>query len=133
MRFLAWLFLATFLGSIGLSAVEIPAGLRTGALADAATLQTAVSMRGDGWYYIMPRPKSGQASWGNPDGRTTWWEGYWENRLRGETSRTQPTRIEQGWKGDGEAAPGWRRGGSPPPPSLIEWLLSEEGGVPPES
>src|SRR5258708_1434364 len=42
---------------------------------DAATLQTGLNLKRAGWTYIMPEPKSPQAAWGNPDGRTTWWTG----------------------------------------------------------
>ena len=27
----------------------------------------------------MPQPKSRQAAWGNGDGRTTWFYGFWDN------------------------------------------------------
>ena len=79
-----------------------------------------------GWAYVMPRPKSSQAKWGNTDARTTWWTGYWKNGDLDLVSTAQPSESD-GFKGDGEQ-PGWRRGGSPASPSDVEWLCSESGG-----
>lgn len=64
----------------------IPPSLRGGIKVDAKTIQTALAMQEQGWEYNMPSPKSPQAAWGNYDGRTTWYVGYWENSKTGETS-----------------------------------------------
>ena len=53
--------------------------LRSGISASAQERVIACEMLSQGWKYTMPRPKSAQASWGNSDGRTTWWNGYWYN------------------------------------------------------
>ena len=74
----------------------------------------------------MPRPKSSKAAWGNSDGRTTWWSGYWMNTLSGRASMEQPSEADA-YRGDG-IKPGWRRGGSPANPTDIQWLCSESGG-----
>jgi hypothetical protein len=80
----------------------------------------------------MPEPKSHQAAWGNHDGRTTWWVGYWVNRRTGATSSSQPKMDSTGeFVGDGNGFRAWRRGGTPRPPSKIEWLCSSYGGMPP--
>ena len=99
---------------------------------DKATLQTALDLKHAGWTYHMPEPKSPQAAWGNPDGRTTWWIGYWTNRKNSSTSEAQPTRDDSGkFVGDGNGSRRWRRGGSPGLPKKIEWLCSEDGGIEP--
>jgi len=99
---------------------------------DKSTIQTAVELKHSGWTYIMPEPKSRQAAWGNYDGRTTWWVGYWVNGSTGATSSTQPAKNSNDeWVGDGNGYRAWRRGGTPPPPTKIEWLCSSNGGIPP--
>src|SRR5262245_34346531 len=60
--------------------------LRPGAKATAAETQTAAEMRAQGWSYTMPQPKSAQARWGNRDGRTTWFNGFWQNTKTGHYS-----------------------------------------------
>jgi hypothetical protein len=83
-------------------------------------------MRSEGWRYVMPQPKSPQAAWGNTDGRTTWWVGYWINNKTGENSSDAPILINGKYKGDNKACAGcWRRGGSPMRPSTLEEALSE--------
>jgi hypothetical protein len=80
----------------------------------------------------MPEPKSRQAAWGNYDGRTTRWVGYWVNGRIGATSSAQPAKNSNGeWVGDGNGYRSWRRGGTPPSPTKIEWLCSSYGGIPP--
>jgi hypothetical protein len=113
---------------------SIPSELRArNFTCDKATIQTAIAIRHAGWTYIMPQPKSPQAAWGNRDGRTTWWIGYWINGKNDATSLTQPiAKADSQWVGDGKGGHIWRRGGSPPPPSKIEWLCSTHGGIPPE-
>jgi len=120
-------FFALF--SIGFS--QIPPELRGGIQADSATIQKALDMKAQGWIYIMPEPKSAQAAWGNRDGRTTWWIGYWENGITNETSSTEPTLQNGKYTGDGQGGRAWHRGGSPSAPSKLEWLLSTRGGIPP--
>jgi hypothetical protein len=112
---------------------SIPPELRSGDFScDKSTIQTAIELKHAGWTYIMPEPKSPQAAWGNYDGRTTWWVGYWVNGRTGATSSAQPTKNASGeWIGDGNGFRAWRRGGTPPPPSKIEWLCSSYGGIPP--
>lgn len=90
-------------------------------------------MREQGWFYVMPEPKSNQARWGNTDGRTTWWKGHWVNNQRGESSITVPKKNSKGiFIGDGNSNEGeWRRGGTPSRPSVLEWLLSIDGGIRP--
>jgi hypothetical protein len=112
---------------------SIPPELRQGDFScDKATIQTALELKNVGWTYIMPAPKSPQASWGNRDGRTTWWGGYWVNGKNSLTSSTQPKNDTEGkLAGDGKGVRAWRRGGSPSAPSKIEWLCSKSGGIPP--
>lgn len=102
---------------------------------DETTLRTALALKRAGWIYVMPVPKSRQAAWGNFDRRTTWWPGYWQNVRTNATSETQPYRDERGaWSGDGRGGRSYyRNGGSPSPPTEIEWLCSTEGGIPPRS
>jgi hypothetical protein len=111
----------------------IPPELRKGDFScDKATIQTALELKHAGWTYIMLQPKSAQAAWGHRDGRTTWWVGYWTNGKYGATSSTQPKKDAEGkLKGDSRGFRTWRRGGSPPTPTKVEWLCSESGGVPP--
>lgn len=112
---------------------EIPSFLRQGIAVNRATLRTAVEMYLQGWRYRMPVPKSAQARWGNTDGRTTWWYGYWYNEKNGKYSSITPTKQENGYyTGNGQNEKGyWRRGGSPSYPTKLEWLLSNYGGVRP--
>lgn len=88
-------------------------------------------MQKQGWEYIMPQPKSPQARWGNRDGRTTWWVGYWTNHITNETSENIPNFNSGKYKGDNKGGRAWRRGGSPGVPSKLEWLLSKHGGIEP--
>lgn len=104
--------------------------LPQGLLAPDEQIRIAESLLASGWQYQMPRPKSEQAAWGNTNGRTTWWSGYWINRKLGRTSKVQPSASDS-YRGDGEGDTGWHRGGSPPAPSLIEWLCSEKDGIAP--
>jgi hypothetical protein len=99
---------------------------------DKTTLQTALDLKHAGWTYVMPKPKSPQAAWGNRDGRTTWYYGYWTNLKTHSTSSRQPIQDDKGqWVGDEKGLQAWRRGGSPPPPTQIEWLCSTSGGIMP--
>jgi len=111
----------------------IPPELRAGSFTpDKATRQNALELKRVGWTYIMPEPKSPQATWGNHDGRTTWRVGYWINDKDRSTSSGQPKKDENGkLLGDGKGFKAWRRGGSPPRPTRIEWLCSKTGGVEP--
>ena len=104
--------------------------LRSGVNASAADIELASKLKSLGWEYTMPRPKSAQASWGNSDGRTTWWNGYWVNRKTNRYSLTTPSSSNE-YKGDGIENRGWRRGGAPRRPTMIQWLCSTSGGIPP--
>lgn len=104
--------------------------LRSGVNASAADIELASKLKSLGWEYTMPRPKSAQASWGNSDGRTTWWNGYWLNHKTNRHSSRTPSTSDD-YKGDGIVNRGWRRGGSPRRPTMIEWLCSTSGGIPP--
>ncbi len=112
---------------------EIPSFLRAAITADRATLVTVVEMHLQGWRYTMPAPKSAQAAWGNGDGRTTWWSGWWHNEETGKYSRRTPEKAANGYYyGDEQDNHGtWTNGGSPRTPTKIEWLLSDGGGVKP--
>jgi hypothetical protein len=112
---------------------SIPKELRAAKVTcDKATIDVALELKRAGWTYIMPEPKSPQAAWGNRDGRTTWWLGYWVNKNSDSTSATQPARDANGkLSGDGKGSRSWRRGGSPPPPTKVEWLCSDFGGIAP--
>jgi hypothetical protein len=112
---------------------KIPNFLRQGINVDNKTLKTAVEMYLLGWRYTMPTPKSPQASWGNRDGRTTWWKGYWHNDKTQDYSRKTPEKQANGYYyGDKQIEEGeCRNGGSPNNPSKLEWLLSSSGGVKP--
>ena len=112
---------------------KIPGFLRQGISVDKQTLVVAVEMYLQGWRYTMPRPKSSQASWGNYDGRTTWWKGYWYNNKTQNYSKTTPRKQTNGYYyGDKQNNKGyWSNGGSPRYPSKIDWLLSSSGGVKP--
>lgn len=74
----------------------IPSFLRQGIDVSKQTLITAVEMYYQGWRYTMPQPKSAQAYWGNGDGRTTWWKGYWYNNKTKTYSATTPTKQKNG-------------------------------------
>lgn len=108
----------------------IPSSLRQGIQVNQKTINIALEMQKQGWKYIMPRPKSPQAAWGNSDGRTTWFRGCWVNGDK--TSSTTPVLKESLYVGDDLGSLGWRRGGSPRRPTKIEWLLSESGGIEPD-
>ena len=136
------LFLSLFVLVLGLNAAVLTAAETTNSIpkelraskvvCDKATIETALELKHAGWTYIMPEPKSPQAAWGNRDGRTTWWIGYWVNKNTDSTSSTQPAKDANGeLVGDGKGSRSWRRGGSPPPPNKIEWLCSDFGGIAP--
>lgn len=112
----------------------IPDFLRQGITVDAETIKTAVEMYLQGWRYTMPKPKSAQAAWGNFDGRTTWYYGYWYNVETKAYSKEIPTKKSNGYYyGDNQNMQYyWRNGGSPRFPNKLEWLLSSGGGVKPE-
>ena len=103
--------------------------LRPGREVSDADRGTARELVARGWKYVMPRPKSSRAAWGNDDGRTTWWSGHWMNTTSNRASTVQPS-PDDGFQGDG-IKPDWRRGGSPPPPTDVQWLCSDSGGPPP--
>lgn len=131
-----WEYLDTSTDDFDFSQIRdnvIPSFLRQGIAVKAETIRTAVEMYLQGWRYTMPRPKSKQAAWGNRDGRTTWFYGYWYNVKTGECSKETPVRKENGnYHGDYQDLRGyWRNGGSPRWPTKIEWLLSDGGGVKP--
>lgn len=115
------------------SPAQVPAELRTCTCSpDRTTLQTALELKHAGWTYVMPKPKSAQAAWGNRDGRTTWYVGYWTNVKTRSTSSLQPIKNNNAqWVGDDRGLAASRRGGSPPPPTQIEWLCSTSGGITP--
>jgi len=112
---------------------QIPQFLRGGITANKQTIRTAIEMYEQGWRYTMPSPKSSQAAWGNHDGRTTWWNGYWYNNKTNKYSQNTPQKKTNGYYyGDSQNQKGsWQNGGSPSYPTKIEWLLSEFGGVRP--
>jgi len=112
---------------------KIPSFLRQGISANKATIITAVKMYLQGWRYTMPEPKSAQAAWGNYDGRTTWFYGYWHNiKIEAVSSSTPILKSNGRFVGDGQDQRNYyRNGGSPRWPTKIEWLLSESGGVEP--
>jgi|GEM_PF-1179353 len=112
---------------------QIPDFLRQGINVDKTALKIAVEMYLQGWRYTMPRPKSNQARWGNKDGRTTWWPGYWYNEKTQEYSRKTPNKQGNGYYDGDEQAdkPFYEYGGSPSYPSRIQWLLSSKHGVKP--
>lgn len=121
---------------LALLAEDIPSNLRGGIEADGETIRQAQALVEAGWIYVMPEPKSSKASWGNPDKRTTWFIGYWENTGAQETSHTHPQLKDGAYTGDGQ--PGkdekgriWRKGGSPERPTKLQWLCSKSGGFKP--
>ncbi|MCB0279626.1 MAG: hypothetical protein KDD94_09005 [Calditrichaeota bacterium] len=87
----------------------------------------AYELAAAGWRYTLPQPKSKQARWGNSDGRTTWWYGYWYNRQTNAYSQKIPKQSQAGlWLGDNQNNKGsYRRGGSPRYPTAIELILTE--------
>ena len=104
--------------------------LRQGIKASEREVEIACEMYSQGWKYTMPRPKSSQAAWGNGDGRTTWYNGYWYNSKSNLYSDTTPGKKESGlYLGDNQnSANTWRNGGSPKNPDVIMFLLSDSGG-----
>ena len=131
------LMFGLFLGApaFAQSSNSIPPDLRSASFAcDRDTIRLALDLKHAAWTYNMPEPKSPQAAWGNTDGRTTWWIGYWTNKRDRSTSSTQPKTNDAGkLAGDDKGVRAWRRGGSPPTPTKIEWLCSESGGIEPHS
>ena len=91
---------------------------------------TAIEMYNQGWRYTMPRPKSNQAAWGNTDGRTTWWNGWWYNEKTNLYSKTTPQKTKNGlYLGDNQNnSHSWSNGGSPRTPDKYMFLLSSSGG-----
>ena len=104
--------------------------LRSGVQASASEVSTACVMYEQGWTYTMPRPKSAQARWGNSDGRTTWYNGWWHNSKSGLYSDSTPRKSSSGlYLGDNQnSARTWSRGGSPGRPDVYMYLLSKSGG-----
>lgn len=94
--------------------------------ASESDLKEAYSLAVQGWRYTLPQPKSRQSAWGNSDGRTTWWYGYWRNIETNEYSSRKPELGQSGmWIGNGQNQSGYyRRGGSPTYPSKVELILS---------
>ncbi len=117
-----------------LSPDTLPEFLRQDFQADVSIQRMAVEMYLQGWRYTMPVPKSAQAAWGNSDGRTTWFYGYWHNILTDQVSLTQPEKRQiDMYLGDGQdlgSYSHYRRGGTPRSPTELEWLLSQSGGPP---
>ena len=134
-RFLL-VILGIILGALPIQAqqtISIPSSLRGGNIqCNQATIDVALELTQQGWQYVMPEPKSAQAAWGNTDGRTTWFTGYWINKTSQKTSMETPIKNASGsYIGDDRGYRGWRRGGSPAMPTQLEWLCSLSGGVPP--
>jgi hypothetical protein len=125
------LILIFFSSQYVFSQTKIPSTLRQNITADETTISLALELQAQGWSYIMPQPKSPQARWGNTDGRTTWYIGYWVNKNSNTTSITVPRKKVAEYVGDGNGGPAWRRGGTPSTPSKLEWLLSSSGGIKP--
>lgn len=105
------------------------AGLRSGIQAPAADITLATKIKAAGWTFMMPRPKSSKARWGNSDSRTTWWPGHWQGPA-GRYSSSQPKEID-GWTGNGVRNTDWRKGGTPGAPTVVQWLCSTSGGISP--
>ena len=101
---------------------------RAGNEPSAADRAAARELLSAGWIYVMPRPKSSSAAWGNTDARTTWWPGHWVNETTNRTSTSQPV-GQDAYQGDG-TTPKWRPGGAPGNPSPLQWLCSTSGGPP---
>ena len=116
-----------------LSPHTLPAFLRQGIQVNVSTQTIAVEMYLQGWRYTMPVPKSAQAMWGNSDGRTTWFYGYWYNIVTDHVSSTEPENKENGmYLGDDQDLRNYYRGGGAPRfPTDLEWLLSQGEGVKP--
>jgi hypothetical protein len=129
----AWALLVVSFQAFAQNTNSIPSELRQGSFScDRATIEKALALNRAGWVCVMPRPKSPQAAWGNPDGRTTWWVGYWSNEKTRATSLSAPEKDDKGQLvGDGNGGSRWRRGGCPLAPSKIEWLCSKSGRVSP--
>lgn len=108
--------------------------LRLGIEASPDVIERASEMKTQGWIYHMPEPKSTDADWTITDGRTTWYDGYWENVLTDSYSTITPIRQVDGtYLGNDKRPKAWRKGGRPKrDPSEIEYLLSEEGGIKPK-
>lgn len=70
---------------------DVPSFLRQGIPAKRDEIIHAIEMYDQGWRYTMPRPKSSQAAWGNSDGRTTWYNGWWYNSVTHAYSTVMPT------------------------------------------
>jgi hypothetical protein len=104
---------ATLIASQLQAATQMPSQLRGGIETTQATIAKALAMKKQGWEYVMPKPKSPQAAWGNPDRRTTWWNGYWINRNSNQYSSKEPVLKDGKYVGDGVNVTGERRGGSP--------------------
>lgn len=104
--------------------------LRDGVKASDNQILIACEIYSQGWVYVMPRPKSSQASWGNWDGRTTWYNGYWHNAKTNLYSNTTPIKKKSGlYLGDNQNYSNtWRNGGTPPTPDVYMFLLSNSGG-----
>jgi hypothetical protein len=111
---------------------EIPPFLRQGIRATRQEIIIAIEIYNQGWRYTMPQPKSSQAAWGNSDGRTTWWYGWWYNEKMGLYSDSTPRKSENGlYLGDNQNnANRWRNGGSRGRPDIYMYLLSKSGGPP---
>ena len=118
-----------------LSPDTIPLFLRQGVQVDVLTQTIAVEMYLQSWRYTMPVPKSAQAMWGNSDGRTTSFYGYWYNIVSEQVSSTRPEKKKNGiYLGDCQDLRkycGYRKGGTPSFPTDLQWLLSQSGGVKP--
>ncbi|NOY07481.1 MAG: hypothetical protein GXP33_01380 [Spirochaetes bacterium] len=131
-----WIFLEESNNEFDFNSIkdnQIPNFLRGGIKCNSETIKIAVEMYFNGWRYTMPRPKSAQARWGNYDGRTTWYNGYWYNEKTKLYSKKTPHKIDSTYVGDRQNnSRTWRNGGSPPFPAKIEWLLSEQGGAAPQ-
>ena len=127
----AFVWLAIVNSTFGQDSAPIPKTLRGDIAVDQVTIDIALKMQKQGWEYVMPAPKSNKARWGNSDGRTTWWEGYWHNINQGKFSSTTPVLKNGTYVGDGIDGRGWRRGGSPWGTTDLQWLLSSGGGIKP--
>ena len=112
----------------------IPIFLRGGIFCKRELLIVATEMYLQGWKYTMPYPKSNQAAWGNYDGRTTWWYGYWYNWITKKYSSETPIKKLNGkyFGNEVDLTDVYHYGGCPRFPNELEWLLSEEGGVNPK-
>ncbi len=110
---------------------EAAATLRPLESATDAQRAEAMALVSRGWVYQMPRPKSSSAAWGRMDRRATWFSGYWKNQETGAVSSVVPN-TTNGYAGDGVEVPEWYYGAKSLAPSVLEWLCSREGGVPPQ-